>query len=154
MTQITFEHVSTNKYGHRIDAYTTKKMRGYIVTVKADGVESRYDFLDSFELALEYREALDKSFELWSKEVARAENLYEATGNESAFKSAGEMWGGYMVLAHDAIYPRWTLCEVVEEQPEPVEDMRCIVTAYDLERFLLDDLQATYDDAAGRGGYG
>ena len=114
MTQLLIRHISTNKYGHRLSAYETPKMTGYIVSVTADGITSQYDFLDSMELALEYRDALDAACESWNQEATRAENLYEATGNENGFASAGKMWAGYMLLAHNAIYPRWELEPMAE----------------------------------------
>ena len=134
MTQLSIRHISTNKYGHRLSAYETPKMTGYIVSVTADGITSQYDFLDSMELALQYREALDAACKSWSQEVARADNLYEATGNENGFASAGKMWAGYMLLAHNAIYPRWKL-------------------DYYAEAAEMSYLDETYAAASGRLGY-
>lgn len=134
MTQLSIRHISTNQYGHRLIAYVTPKMTGYIVSVTADGITSQYDFLDSMELALQYCEALDAACESWNQEATRAENLYEATGNESGFASAGKMWVGYMLLAHNAIYPRWELEQVAEAAE-------------------LADPDETYAAASGRLGY-
>lgn len=136
-----YEHSVTDKYNNVIQRYPMPTGGiGYILTVKADGVESSYDFQDSFELALEYREALVKAYESWSKEAARAERLYDATGNESGFESAGKMWAGYMMLAHNAIYPRW-----VEPYAESIADncrRQSVRDPWAFRRWVDDEIEA------------
>jgi len=97
-------------------------MTGYVVTVKAGGNESQYDFGDSYELALEYRDALSKAWDSWSAAVAVAEYA-PVSKADAKWQAVAELWGGYLVLAHDAIYPRWQ-DETEYAEVEDIEDWR------------------------------
>lgn len=111
-------HISTNAQNITISRYTAPFGYGYLVTVPADGETSVYDFQDSFELALEYRAALVEAWDSWSMAACQA----EASGNrDELWHDADLLWKGFLMLAHNAKYPKI--------QPKPVVVMSDMLAA-------------------------
>lgn len=71
MTHLT--PLKTTIHGHTISRYNGGAYQGYVVTARIASKPYSYDFMDNRELALEYLEALDEVYVIWSRAVKVAD---------------------------------------------------------------------------------
>lgn len=105
---ITLTPQNTTPYGHTLSRYNGGDYQGYTVSTNIDGKVYTYDFMDSYELAIQYRDALDAAWKDWSDAASIAENAI--INIEQRWADAANMRRGYELLVTHAKYPRWAGC--------------------------------------------